>query len=46
MKHVCPDCEGRGWYIGSAMSASHEQVPVQVQCERCYGKGEIDDESK
>ena len=51
MKHICPDCQGAWWYIGSGTSISYdkvgnpiyEHVPVQVQCERCYGTGEIED---
>jgi len=53
MKHICPECQGAGWYIGSGTSTSYdksgesicEQVPVQVQCERCYATGEIEDEN-
>lgn len=53
IKH-CPECEGRGWNVGSeaghGCDGSYEnccivcpiQVQIQVGCEYCGGKGELD----
>jgi hypothetical protein len=42
---VCPDCSGRGWTEGHgpncASACDQGACPVQVECERCHGTGEV-----
>lgn len=34
---TCTQCRGKGWYTGTAPCGD----PEQVQCEQCYGSGEV-----
>jgi len=38
-ENECPECEGRGWYTES----DRHGMQVQVQCEHCCGRGELQD---
>jgi hypothetical protein len=44
----CPECNGYGWFADHSMEHCHNShdpdctkygCPVQVQCEKCNGKG-------
>ncbi len=37
---VCPDCGGRGWW---ASYPANGDPPEQIQCERCWGSGKVDE---
>ena len=38
-ENECPECLGRGWYSES----DRHGMQVQVQCEYCCGRGELQD---